>query len=140
MKKVLCLVVLGVGLANFCYADLTKQDIEEIRRIVKEEIEHVDKRIDGLDKRIDGLDKRIDELRIEIKDIREDMKWGFGILLTGIFVLMGFILWDRRTALAPAVKKAKEIEEREERIEMVLKKYAIKEPRLGTILREAGIL
>ncbi|MEW6618084.1 MAG: hypothetical protein AB1422_01820 [bacterium] len=51
-----------------------------------------------------------------------------------------FVLWDRRTALAPAVKKAKELEEREERIEKALKEYAIQQPKLAAVLREVGIL
>ncbi|MEW6608141.1 MAG: hypothetical protein AB1414_11970 [bacterium] len=155
MKKVFGLVALGMFLTNPSYADLTKQDIEEIRKIIKEEIQQVDKRIDELKielkAEIKEVRTEIKEVRAEIKDVRaeirdvrgeimENMKWGFGVLLTGIFILMGFILWDRRTALAPAVKRTKEIEEREERIEKALKEYAIKEPKLGIILREVGIL
>ena len=29
------------------------------------------------------------------------MKWGFGLLLTGMFILFGFILWDRQSTLKP---------------------------------------
>ncbi|MEW6482431.1 MAG: hypothetical protein AB1397_05455 [bacterium] len=129
------------------YCSLTKQDIEEIRKIVKEEIQHVDKRIDGLDKRIDGLDKRIDGLDKRIDDLRQEMNTRIDslqnllyVILAGIFGLIGFVLWDRRSALAPAVRKAKELEEREERIERALKEYAFQEPRLKLALENAGIL
>jgi len=30
----------------------------------------------------------------------------------GIFALIGFVLWDRMTALAPAIRKNRELEER----------------------------
>ncbi|MEW6605831.1 MAG: hypothetical protein AB1414_00075 [bacterium] len=141
MKKIVSLVVLGIvwgmmGLSS-AYADLTKQDIEEIRKIVKEEIQReigqVNQRIDGLEnsinKRIDDTNKRIDDLK--------DLLY---VILAGMFALAGFVLWDRRTALAPAVKKTKELEEREERIEKALKEYAIQQPKLAAVLREVGIL
>jgi hypothetical protein len=34
-----------------------------------------------------------------------------------MFALVGFVLWDRRTALAPAVKKMEMLEEREGRLQ-----------------------
>ena len=30
------------------------------------------------------------------------------VILAGMFALVGFVIWDRRTALAPAVKKVEE--------------------------------
>ncbi|MBI5186971.1 MAG: hypothetical protein HZA01_14770 [Nitrospinae bacterium] len=76
----------------------------------------------------------------QISDLKDFMLWGFGVLFAGMFTLIGFVLWDRRTALAPAIKKNRELEEREERVEKALKEYAYKEPRLAEILRGAGIM
>ncbi|MBU1615203.1 hypothetical protein KJ693_07810, partial [bacterium] len=131
MRKVtfICLMTLGICWISPAYADLTKQDIEEIRGIVREEIQRID--------------KRMDELKSEIKDVRTELKdfmlWGFGILFVGMFALVGFVLWDRRSALAPAIRKAKELEEEEEKIKKALRKYAIQEPKLAVVLREVGL-
>ena len=131
MRKVtfICLMTLGICWISPAYADLTKQDIEEIRGIVREEIQRID--------------KRMDELKSEIKDVRTELKdfmlWGFGILVVGIFALVGFVLWDRRSAIAPAIRKAKELEEEEEKIKKALRKYAIQEPKLAVVLREVGL-
>jgi len=65
---------------------------------------------------------------------------GFGALLTGMFALVGFVLWDRRTALAPAVRQMEELQERERRLEEVLKRYAAKSPELAEELRKVGML
>ncbi|MEW6680106.1 MAG: hypothetical protein AB1297_03650, partial [bacterium] len=100
----------------------------------------LDKRIDSLDKRIDGLNKRIDDLRQEMNTRIDSLQNLLYVILAGIFGLVGFVLWDRRSALAPAVRKAKELEEREERIERALKEYAFQEPRLKLALENAGIL
>lgn len=66
--------------------------------------------------RIDGLSKRIDDMNSRFGD----MKGLLYVILAGIFALFGLVLWDRRTALAPAIKKNKELEEKEEMIERVL--------------------
>lgn len=123
--KFIRIVTLSV-LLSFCYGDnlfaeLTRSDI-------KEEIQHVDKQIDDLKTEVRGIRSEITGIRTEIKveskdimseinavrsdlqglikDVRSDLQsfllWGFGIVFAGIFALIGFVLWDRRTALAPA--------------------------------------
>ena len=59
-----------------------------------------DGRFDQVDKRFEQIDKRFDSLNNFIM-------WGFGVIFMGIFALIGFVLWDRRTALAPAIRKKK---------------------------------
>ncbi|GAB6183078.1 hypothetical protein [Thermodesulfovibrio hydrogeniphilus] len=54
--------------------------------------------------------------------------------------VIGFVLWDRRTALAPSLRKNKELEEREEKLERVLKEYAKQEPKLAEILKNLGLM
>lgn len=51
------------------------------------------------------------------------MLWDFGIVFAGIFALIGFVLWNRGTALAPAIRKNQELEEREIKVELALKEY-----------------
>jgi DNA repair exonuclease SbcCD ATPase subunit len=142
------MLVQWTGIAS---AELTKTDIEEIRKIVKEEYQHIDKRIDDIRGEIKDIRSEMKDVRREIKDVRNEIKdvrnemkdfllWGFGVTFAGIFALIGFVLWDRRTALSPAIRKNKELEEREERIERVLKEYAIKEPKLAEILKQVGML
>lgn len=84
------------------------------------------------------------ELKSEIRDVRTEMKqfmlWGFGILFGGMGILIGFVIWDRRTALAPAINKYKELEDREELIEKALKEYAKTEPRLAEILKSMRLI
>lgn len=41
----------------------------------------------------------------------DDMKQLLYVIIGGIFVLIGFVLWDRRTALAPAIKENTMIKE-----------------------------
>jgi len=87
-----------------------------------------------------ALNQRIDDLNRRIDGLQTFMLWGFGILFGGMGILIGFVIWDRRTALAPAIKKYKELEEKEEKIEKALKELAEKDPKIAEALKHVGLL
>lgn len=114
-------------------------------------ISGLDKHMDILDKRMDNLEKRMDRLENKIDDVARELKgfmmWGFGILFAGMFSLMAFVLWDRRTAVAPVARglreKEAEIEElrkRERAIEDLLRDYSLGDQRLATLMKARGLL
>lgn len=121
----------------------TLEDRDRIIRLEenqKEGFKALMQRIDDTNKRIDDINKRIDDTNKRIDDMISIMLWGFGVLFAGMMSLIGFVIWDRRSALAPAIRKTKELEEREEKIEKALKKLAEKNPEVKEALKEAGIL
>jgi len=67
----------------------------------------------------------------------QNLMW---VLLAGMFVLIGFVIWDRRTALSPVIKRTKEIERENDKVIEVLKEYAKAEPKLASILKSFGML
>ena len=75
----------------------------------------------------------------QLDDIKSFMFWGFGVLFGGMGILIGFVIWDRRTALEPVAIKSRELLEREEKLERALKEYAKKEPKLAAILRSLNL-
>ena len=140
MKKFSFLIIL-IFVAQNIYANLTLEDYKEIRKIIKEEITTVK---DDLNKRIDYVKRRIDDLGKQINariDTQQAfMLTGFVILFTGIFTLIGFVIWDRRTAISPVVKKSKELDEKTDLTLKILKEYSKKEPKLASILKSFNIL
>ena len=107
---------------------------------VDKRFEQVDKRFEQVDKRFEQVDKRFEQVARRIERLENVMLWGFGLLFTSMVGLVGFVLWDRRTALAPAIKKNRELEEREELLERALKEYARVEPRLAEILKALKLM
>ena len=105
--------------------------LRELRALQDGRFDQVDKRFDQVDKRFEQIDKRFDSLNNFIM-------WGFGVIFMGIFALIGFVLWDRRTALAPAIRKNKELEEKEEMIEKVLKELAREDTKVAKAMKHAG--
>jgi hypothetical protein len=58
--------------------------------------------------------------------------WGFGLVLMSIFGLTGFIIYDRRTTLAP-------VENKTNRIIKVLRDAAEKDPALRDALKRTAL-
>ncbi|MFQ5685529.1 MAG: hypothetical protein ACE5GV_02600 [Candidatus Scalindua sp.] len=97
------------------------------------------------------INKRIDDLRSELKgdivNLRSRLKEDIAdlrnliyVVLAGIFAIISFVLWDRRTTIAPAVRKNRKLEEREDKIECALKDLAMKDEKVADALKHAGIL
>ncbi len=122
---------------------------------VRERLVRLESKVDGLQKQIELLQKQIDDLKAstqkqiddlkastqkQIDDLRGLLLWGFGILFGGMGLLIGFVIWDRRTAVAPVARRTMELEEREERIELALRILAKKDPKIEEALKEAGLL
>lgn len=112
--------------------ELRLEKMDKIEAIVNENRERLIKLEEGQK----GINQRMDDMGKRIDDVRELIY----VVLAGMFALVGFVIWDRRTALAPAISRNKELEEREERLERVIKEFAEKEPRLLEALRHAGFV
>ena len=132
MKKIILTGIISVfGLSGNGFS----QDVTN--RQILEKLNSMDVRIARLEEGQKSFQKQIDGLREEMRTGQQSLQGQINGLqnmimgvLAGIFALISFVLWDRRTALAPAVKKVEALEKREESLERVLKEFAMKEPRL----------
>jgi len=111
---------------SYSYQKGFERDTTERLVKVEAEIRAVNQRIDDLNQ---SLSRRIDDVMNLLY-----------VVIAGMFGLIGFVIWDRRTALAPAIRINKELEEREERIEKALREYAKKEPGLAEVLKNLGLM
>jgi len=156
------LVLPGTGRAVEVAPRITDREIIESLAAIRGDIKRLDQRFDAVDQRFktmetqinqrfeametqinqrfDAVDQRFEGINQQISELKSFMLWGFGILFAGMFSLVGFVLWDRRTALAPAVSKYSALEEREEKLEKVLKEMAQTDPRAAEALRHVGLL
>ena len=113
--------------------DAVQQRLEDGLAIVNQRFEAINQRFEAINQCFDAADKRISELR-------EFLLWGFGVTFAGIFALVGFVLWDRRTALTPAVRRIDDLSDREHRLEAALREYARGTSNLADALRKYGLL
>ena len=85
------------------------------------------------------------DMYLGMKSLRNEilgfMKWGFGLLFTGMLILVGFILWDRRSTLTPVKDDLDKLERRKvDRIITAMKKLSEDDSRIAQVLRSVGLL
>ncbi len=129
----------------------TLEDRDRLIRIetaLQEFKDNVDKRFEQMDKRLaefqNSADKRLAEFQSSV-DKRFEQMMTFMWILASVFgglvaATIGFAVWDRRTALTPALRRSRELEEREERVERALRELAQTDPRVAEALKHTGLL
>lgn len=86
------------------------------------------------------MDTKFDNIQKEIDQLRSLFYWGFGILFTLFLFNIGYTIWDRRTALKPALDKAEAADYRSLNITRALRDYAKDRPDLANFLKTHGLL
>ena len=86
-----------------------------------------------MDVKFDSIQKQIDQLSMLFY-------WGFSILITLFIFMFGYMIWDRRTALQPALDKATDADAKSTNLIRALREYSKKHADLAEILRTHGIL
>jgi hypothetical protein len=143
MYKTIFILVIIMLIAPVIHAREIPFTQEDRERLIRLETK-VEEGFKSLQRQIDSQQRQIDDLKSSTQRQFDNqytlILWGFGILFGGMGILIGFVIWDRRTALAPAIRKNKELEEREELIEKALKEYARENSKLAEILKGLGII
>jgi len=104
----------------------------------------IDARISALEARMEmnfaSIDKQFMYQQKQIDDIKILFYWGFGILITLFIFMLGYMIWDRRTALQPALSKATDADAKSSNLIRALREYSKTHPDLAEILRTHGML
>jgi len=114
-------------------------------REIIESLMRVEAGIKANEKAIEANRQALEANRQAIKQLNTElmgfMKWGFGLLLTGMFILFGFILWDRQSALKPIKDEIDELERKKvDRLIATLKKISENDINIADAMRSTGLL
>jgi hypothetical protein len=86
------------------------------------------------------MNARLESQQKQIDDIKTLFFWGFSIIITLIIFMLGYMIWDRRTALKPALLKAEDANDKTRNLVSALREYARAHPDLAEILKTYGLL
>ncbi len=117
MKRFLSLL----AILFFCICVKAQDASIAYTQVDRDRMVRVETRLETMQSQINRLEDKFDSY----------FMWGFGLVLMSIFTLIGFIIYDRRTTLAP-------VEHKTERIIKVLKEAAEKDPALREALKKAA--
>jgi hypothetical protein len=127
MARLNFIVIMVLLLVGQCvWAEEVPYTLEDRDRLIR-----VETKIEEIDKRFKQIDKRFEQVERRIERLENVMIWGFGLLFTTMIGLVGFVLWDRRTALSPAIRKNKEAK-------LELPEQGVPKLELGNEKKEAG--
>ena len=87
-----------------------------------------------------SMELKFESQQRQLDDIKALFYWGFGILITLFIFMLGYLIWDRRTALQPALDKATNAEAKSANLIRALREYSKKHADLAEILRTHGML
>lgn len=100
--------VLGLGLLSLLLFFVPSAEaFEEAPRITDREIIE---RLTRLEEGQRALNQRFEDFSTRLTELRQLMLWGFGLSFAGMFALISLVIWDRRTTLAPALKRIEALE------------------------------
>ena len=97
-------------------------------------------KMEAFDAKMEALESKMD-VKFEAVNARIDyLFWLQGVIVALILFILGYTIWDRRTALQPALAQASKAEENSRTLIATLREYAKKHADLAEILRSHGIL
>lgn len=134
MLTAICLVIFSSPM--FAYAVEGSAKITD--REIIESLVRLEEGIKANARAIRANSEMIESLRSELIGF---LKWGFGLLFTGMLILVGFILWDRRSTRKPVKDAMDEMEKRKvDRVIEAMKKLSEEDSRVAQVLRSVGLL
>ena len=142
---IICIGVLLAPMLSYAVEASSKiSDREIIESLVRLE-EGIKANAEGIKTNREMIVSLRNDIYLGMKSLRNEilgfMKWGFGLLFTGMLILVGFILWDRRSTLTPVKDDLDKLERRKvDRLIMAMKKLSEDDSRIAQVLRSVGLL
>jgi len=106
----------------------TEQKVESLRNEMNARFEGVDQKFEAMNQKFEAMDKKI-----------EVLYWGFGIVITLILFLFGYIIFDRKTGIKVLERETNEMKISHKQLIFVLKEYAKENPKLADLLKNASL-
>ncbi len=147
MKK-LVLIIFLIGLFSASHAQIqevpyTLDDRDRVIR-VEAKMEALEIRMNALESKMDikfeALETQMD-IRFEAINNRIDYLFSLITFIAMLMIFMlGYMIWDRRTALKPALDKAAQSDTKSSSVLSVLRDFARKNADLAEAMRTHGLL
>ena len=136
MKKYLLMILfLFYCLTSFTQSRAVPFTLEDRDRIIQTEIEvkslrnEMNVKFESMETRFESMETRFDSQQKQLDNIYILLIF----ILGAVFSLIGFVIWDRRTAIKP-------VQREQEKLIEALKEYSRNHNDLGEILKKTGVL
>jgi membrane-bound acyltransferase YfiQ involved in biofilm formation len=100
----------------------------------------VESKLNAVETRLDRIEVKFESQQRQLDSLVTQFYWGFGILISLFLFMFGYMIWDRRTAMKPALIQASKAMDDNRSFLTVLRDYSKKHPDLAEIMRTHGML
>jgi hypothetical protein len=107
---------------------------------IEAKLNALEAKFESINTKFESIDKQFMNQQRQIDDLKSLFYWGFGTIIALIISMFGYMIWDRHTAMKPALLQASRAEENSRNLITTLREYAKKHPDLAEILRTHGML
>ena len=111
MKSVVFIFMLFFSLLSISASAQEKQVVVPYTLADRDRAIQIEAKLNALDAKFESIDKQFINQQRQIDDIKTLFYWGFGILISLFIFMLGYMIWDRRTAMQPALLQASKAEE-----------------------------
>ncbi len=140
MKKIIAVLfftsLVLQGFTQIRDVPFTLDDRDRIMR-TEEQIKATNEKIESLRNEINT---KFDAVETKMDAKFEPMYWILGTIILIMLFTLGYIIWDRRTALYPVQDKTRNLEEQVNKLLHLSREQAKRDPAFAEILKIAGLL
>ncbi len=140
MKKLVTIFILsGLIFQAFAQSREVPFTLDDRDRIIKLE-EKLSSNNDKIESLRNEMNTKFEAIETKMDAKFEPIYWILGIIVVIILFTLGYIIWDRRTALYPVQDKTRNLEEQVNKLMYVTREQAKKDPAFAELLKIAGLL
>lgn len=125
----------------------TEMKLEALEIKMDAKFDAINAKFDAINGKFEAVNGRFDALESKMNTQFEVVFWTLGIMVALILFILGYTIWDRRTALRPALDMARLAEERSSlaaekssKAITILRELAQKYPEIDEKLKMHGLL
>ena len=137
MKPIILIIMFFLSSLNLSLRAQEKEIVVPYTLADRDRVILMDAKIASLEA---NINLKFEGQQRQFDDLKSLFYWGFSILITLFFFMLGYIIWDRRTAMHPILIQASKAEANSSILISSLKDYSKKHPELAEILKTHGIL
>ena len=141
MKKLIAILFIMLPASLFAQEEVPFT-LEDRDRLIRLEAEQKALR-NEMNARFESIENefgtKLNSQQNQIDDLKIMFRWGFSILITIMLFILGYIIWDRRTALNPIRKMVEQDRIEVEKIKFVLKEMGESDQKIAEILKRTAM-
>lgn len=118
----------------------TEMKIEALEANINVRFEAVNGKFEAVNGKFESVNGRFEALESKMDTKFEVVFWILGVMMALILFILGYTIWDRRTALRPALEKASHADETSSKAITILRELAQKYPEIAEKLKMHGLL